>query len=155
VIDEDKNNLWSFSRRAALEMAEQRWLDLIQMHYDPVKQVCTAILADYWKYMYRRQKDNKEKKKNQKQRVMKELKISYSIWDNDLALKIKKWREFLEEWNNVRFVVRLRWREKIYEDKAVERLKWVVAALEDAWRTQFPEPKKEVQWYSIVLFSKV
>ena len=97
VIDEDKNNLWSFPRRVALEMAEERWLDLIQMHYDPIKQVCTAIITDYGKYMYRKQKDNKEKKKNQKQRVMKELKISYAIWENDLQLKIKKAKEFLEE----------------------------------------------------------
>lgn len=155
VIDEDKNNLWSFPRRVALEMAEERWLDLIQMHYDPVKQVCTAIITDYGKYMYRKQKDNKEKKKNQKQRVMKELKISYAIWENDLQLKIKKAKEFLQEWNNVRFVIKLKWREKIYEDKAIERLKSIVLALENEWRTQYPEPKKEVQGYSIVLFSKV
>jgi len=155
VIDEDKNNLWSFPRRVALEMAEEKWLDLIQMHYDPIKQVCTAIITDYGKYMYKKQKDIKEKKKNQKQRVMKELKISYAIWENDLQLKIKKAKEFLLEWNNVRFVIKLKWREKIYEDKAVERLKSIVVALENEWRTQYPEPKKEVQGYSIVLFSKV
>jgi len=155
VIDEEKNNLWSFPRRNALELAEKEWLDLIQMHYDPVKQVCTAMLADYGKYMYRKQKDIKEKKKNQKQRVMKELKISYAIWENDLQLKIKKAKEFLEEWNNVRFVIKLKWREKIYEDKAIEKLKSVVLALENEWRTQYPEPKKEVHGYSIVLFSKV
>lgn len=155
VIDEDKNNLGTFPRRVALEMAEEKWLDLIQMFYDPVKQVCTATIADYGKYMYKKQKDTKEKKKNQKQRVMKELKISYAIWENDLQLKIKKAKEFLQEWNNVRFVIKLKWREKIYEDKAVDRLKWIITALEEDWRTQYPEPKKEVQWYSIVLFSKV
>lgn len=155
VIDDEKNNLWSFSRRNALELAEQKWLDLIQVHYDPIKQVCTAVLADYWKYMYKKQKDIKEKKKSQKQRVMKELKITYAIGENDLQLKIKKAKEFLEEWNNVRFVIKLKWREKIYEDKAVERLKSVVAALENEWKTQYPEPKKEVHGYSIVLFSKV
>ena len=155
VLDEDKNNLWSFPRRVALEMAEEKWLDLIQMHYDPIKQVCTAIITDYGKYMYRKQKDNKEKKKNQKQRVMKELKISYAIWENDLQLKIKKAKEFLQEWNNVRFVIKLKWREKIYEDKAVDKLKSIVVALEEDWRPQFPEPKKEMSGYSIVLFSKV
>jgi len=155
IIDEDKNNLWSFPRKVALDMADQKWLDLIQMHYDPVKQVCTAILSDYGKYMYRKQKDNKEKKKNQKQRVMKELKISYAIWENDLQLKIKKAREFLQEWNNVRFVIKLKWREKIYEDKAIDKLKSIVVALEEDWRTQYPEPKKEMSGYSIVLFSKV
>ena len=61
-------------------------LDLVQIHYDPVKQVCTALLTDYGKYMYRKQK-MREKKKTQKQKVLKELKINYSIWNNDLELK--------------------------------------------------------------------
>jgi translation initiation factor IF-3 len=104
--------------------------------------------------MYKKQKDDKEKKKNQKQKVLKELKINYSIWDNDLDLKIRKWREFLEEWNNVKFSIRLRWRERIYESKAIDRLNEVVEKLSDVWRTQFSTPKRESQWYSIILFSK-
>ena len=154
IIDEDKKNLWSFPRRAALEMAQERWLDLVQMHYDPVKQVCTALLTDYGKYMYKKQKEERKKKKNQKQKVLKELKINYSIWDNDLDLKIRKWREFLEEWNNVKFSIRLKWRERIYESKAVDRLNEIIKKLSDVWRTQFSTPKRESQWYSIILFSK-
>jgi len=49
------------------------------MHYDPVKQVCTALITEYGKYMYDKQKELKEKKKKQKQRSLKELKISYTI----------------------------------------------------------------------------
>ena len=154
IVDENKNNLWSFPRRVALEMAEEKWLDLVQMHYDPVNQVCTALITDYGKYMYKKQKDEKEKKKNQKHRSLKELKISYAIGDNDLDLKIKKGREFLTEWHNVKFFIRLRWREKIYEWKAVEKLQNIISKLDDVWRTQFFTPKKEAQWYSIILFSK-
>ena len=86
---------------------------------------------------------------------MKELKISYSIGDNDLELKVKKWREFLNDWYNVKYFIKLRWREKIYEEKAFLKLKWIVSSLEDAWRTQYPDPKKEVRWYSVILFSKI
>ncbi len=154
LVDEEKKPLGSYPRRKALEMAEEQGLDLVQMHYDPVKQVCTAIMTDYGKYMYQKQKDLKEKKKSQKQRSLKELKISYAIWENDLKLKIKKWKEFLEWWDNVKFLIRLRGRERIYADKAKDRLKDIVAELEAAGRTQFPHPKKEAQWYSIILFSK-
>jgi translation initiation factor IF-3 len=104
--------------------------------------------------MYQKQKDEKEKKKTQKQRSLKELKLSYMIWENDLDLKIKKWREFLVEWHNVKFFIKLRWREKIYESRAVERLKDIMKKLDDVGRTQFSTPKKEAQWYSIILFSK-
>ena len=155
IVDEDKNPVGSYPRRKALELADEQWLDLVQMHYDPVKQVCTAIMTDYGKYMYKKQKDQKEKKKAQKQRSLKELKISYAIWDNDLKMKIRKWKEFLEWWDNVKFLIRLRWRERIYADKAKEKLKDIVWELESISRTQFPHPKKEAQWYSIILFSKV
>lgn len=154
IVDEEKNPIWSYPRRRALELAEEKWLDLVQMHYDPIKQVCTAILTDYWKYMYKKQKDIKEKKKSQKQRSLKELKVSYAIWENDLKMKVKKGREFLEWWDNVKFLLRLRWRERIYSDKAIVKLKSIVVELEDVSRTQFPHPKKEAQWYSIILFSK-
>lgn len=154
IVDEEKNNLGSFSRNVALDMAQDKWLDLVQMHYDPIKQVCTALLTDYGKYMYQKQKDEKEKKRTQKQRSLKELKLSYMIWENDLNLKIKKWREFLTEGNNVKFFIKLKWREKIYEWKAVERLKDIMVKLDDVGRTQFSTPKKEAQWYSIILFSK-
>ena len=154
IVDEEKNPIGSYPRRRALELAEEKGLDLVQMHYDPVEQICTAIMTDYGKYMYQKQKDFKEKKKGQKLRSLKELKISYAIWDNDLNLKIKKWKEFLEWWDNVKFSLRLRWRERIYSDKAVEKLKNIMVELESISRTQFPNPKKEAQWYSIILFSK-
>ena len=154
IVDEEKNPIGSYPRRKALELSEEKGLDLVQMHYDPVKQVCTAIMTDYGKYMYQKQKTLKEKKKAQKQRTLKELKISYAIWDNDLKMKVRKWREFLEWWDNVKFLIRLRWRERIYSEKAKEKLKDIVSELEDVSRTQFPHPKKEAQWYSIILFSK-
>ncbi|HOG15363.1 MAG TPA: translation initiation factor IF-3 [Candidatus Absconditabacterales bacterium] len=154
IVDEKKNNLGSFPRRVALEMAEQKGLDLVQIHYDPVKQVCTALLTDYGKYMYRKQKDEREKKKTQKQKVLKELKINYSIGNNDLELKIKKGREFLLEGNNVKFSIRLKGRERMYESKAVDMLNQIVEKLSDAGKTQYSTPKKEAQGYSIILFSK-
>jgi translation initiation factor IF-3 len=104
--------------------------------------------------MYKKQKDLKEKKKSQKQRSLKELKVSYAIWENDLRLKVKKWKEFLEWWDNVKFLLRLRWRERIYSNRAIEKLKGIMTELESISRTQFPHPKKEAQWYSIILFSK-
>jgi len=39
---------------------------------------------------------------------MKEIKISYSIGDNDLALKIKNAEKFLKEGDNVKISIRLK-----------------------------------------------
>lgn len=67
------------------------------MAYNPVEMVCTAKMVDYGKYMYNKQKEEREKKKTQKAKGMKEIKFGYTIGDNDLQLKIKKTQEFLGE----------------------------------------------------------
>lgn len=91
-------------------------------------------MVDYGKYMYNKQKEDKEKKKTQKAKGMKEVKFGYTIGDNDLQLKISKAIEFLEDGYSVRFAVRLKGRERIYASKVVEKLKAVEEALKDQSR---------------------
>ena len=98
--------------------------------------VCTAKMVDYGRYMYNKQKEEREKKKTQKSKGMKEVKFGYTIGENDLQLKIKKSQEFLDEGYSVRFAVRLKGRERIYADKVVEKLKLVEEALKDQSRSQ-------------------
>ncbi len=155
IVDEWWVILWSFPRRRALELAEDKWLDLVQMSYDATKMISTVKMVDYWKYSYQKQKDEKEKKKNQKTKGFKELKISYMIGENDLAMKIRKAEELLTDWYNVKMLIRLRWREKMYGDSAKAKLMVIIEKLEPLARTQYSTPKKEAQWYSIALFTKI
>jgi len=60
-------------------MAEEQGLDVVQMHYDQQTMTSTAKMVDYGKYQYHKQKEDREKKKTQKTRGMKELKLSYVI----------------------------------------------------------------------------
>ncbi len=154
IIDDDKKNLWVFPRRVALEMAEQAWLDLVQISYDPEKMQSTVKMTDYWKYMYQKWKEDKERKKQQKSHETKEIKLSYAIWDNDLALKLKKAEEFLTSWTSVKISIKLKWREKMYADKALEKIQYAKDQLSQFGRAQYDTPKKEAQWYSIILFAK-
>jgi len=154
VIDEEGTNLWTFPRRRALEIAEEQGKDLVQMKYDQETMTSTVKLLDYGKYMYLKGKEDKEKKKSQKANALKEVKINYAIGENDLQLKIKKAKEMLQDGYNVKFFIKLRWREKIYAGKAVEKLAFIKLALADVGRPQFEYPKQEVQWYSMILFNK-
>ncbi len=54
IVDDEKNNLGTFPRRVALEMATEKGLDLVQMVYDPEKMLSTVRLTDYGKYMYQK-----------------------------------------------------------------------------------------------------
>jgi translation initiation factor IF-3 len=108
IIDEAGENLGTFPRRKALDMAGEKGLDLVQIRYDHENMVSTVKMVDYGKYQYQKSKDEKEKKKTQKTKVLKEIKLNYAIGDNDLALKIKKAKEFLGEKHNVKFSIKLK-----------------------------------------------
>lgn len=154
IIDDEKNNLWVFSRRVALEMAAERGLDLVQLTYDSEKMLSTVRMTDYGKYMYQKGKEDKERRKTQKGKDTKEIKISYAIWENDLQLKVKKAQEILQGGDNVKFSIRLKWRERMYADKAIEKLKGIQDLLIEYGRSQYATPKKEANGYSVILFSK-
>ncbi len=154
ILDEAGGNLWTFPRKRALEMADEQGMDLVQMRYDAETMTSTVKLIDYGKYMYQKGKDEKEKRKTQKPTVLKEIKINYAIWENDLQMKIKKAIEFLKERYNVKFFIKLKWREKIYANKAIEKLIKIKSDLSEYGKSQFETPKQEAQGYSIILFSK-
>ncbi len=152
LIDEQGEKIGVLSRDEALRRASNEWLDLVQLAYNPVEMICTAKIVDYWKYMYEKQKDEKEKKKNQKSKWNKEIKMSYTIWDHDLALKVQKAEEFLDDGYTVRFAVRLRWRERIFAEKVVERLKGIEQTLAEKWKSQ--GVKEEPNGISLFLLPK-
>lgn len=152
LIDEQGEKLGVLSRDEALRRASSQWLDLVQLAYNPVEMICTAKIVDYGKYMYEKQKDDKEKKKNQKSKWSKEIKMSYTIWDNDLALKVQKAEEFLDDGYTVRFAVRLKWRERIFAEKVVEKLKGIEQTLGDKWKSQ--GVKEEPNGISLFLLPK-
>ena len=154
IIDDNKTNLWVFPRRIALEMATEKWLDLVQLTYDPEKMLSTVRLTDYGKYMYQKWKEEKERRKSQKWKDTKELKVSYAIGENDLQLKVKKAQEILQWGDNIKFSIRLKGRERMYAEKAVQKLESIQEMLADFWKVQYDTPKKEANWYSIILFSK-
>jgi translation initiation factor IF-3 len=154
ILDEEGWNLGTFPRRRALEMAQEKWLDLVQLRYDHENMVSTVRMVDYGKYQYQKSKDEREKKKTQKPKVLKEVKLNYAIWDNDLAMKLRKAKEFLADKHNVKFSIKLKGREKIYASKAVDKLKKIKDDLAEFGKAQYEIPKQEAHGYSIILFSK-
>lgn len=154
IVDEAWTVLWTYPRKKALEIAEEQGKDLVQMRYDQETMTSTVKIVDYGKYMYQKSKDEKEKKKTMKPTVLKEIKINYAIGENDLQMKTKKAIEFLKDRYNVKFFIKLKWREKIYANKAIEKLVKIKNDLAEYGKSQFDTPKHEAQGYSIILFSK-
>ncbi len=154
IVDEEGNNLGVFPRTKALMMKDEAGLDLVQLSYDRDKMVSTVKMVDYGKYMYDKSKEEKAKRKKQKVKEMKETKIKYSIAENDLRMKMDKSIEFLQDGHSVKFTIRLRGRERIYGNKAKEKLMFIAEELAAYGKMRDAKPKEESSWYSIILFSK-
>lgn len=154
VIADDGENLGKMKRFDALALAQEQWLDLVQLSYNPIDKVCTAKITDFGKYMYEKKKTTKEKKKSVVNKWMKQMKFAYGIGDNDLLLKIKKVKEMLEDGYTVRIFAQLRWRENIYKDKIIEKLMFVQEELKDVAKSQSPQPKQDKNTYSFIFMGQ-
>lgn len=100
----------------ARKIAEDRGLDLVEVAPNARPPVCRIM--DYGRFRY-------EQKKNQKKQVQvqtKILKLRPKTDQHDLQTKLRHARRFLEAGNRVRFVVRMRGRERAVTDRWVAQL---------------------------------
>ena len=88
-------------------------------------------LVDYGKYIYERNKKQREARKAQKQVDVKEIRFRPKTADHDLNVKINQARKFLGEGATVRIRVRFRGREITHKEIAVEQLNHVAQQLQD------------------------
>ncbi len=93
----------------ALELAEEKDLDLVLVAPNANPQVCKIM--NYGKYKFEQAKKEKEARKNQKVAEIKEIRVSTNIGDHDFDFKIKNARKFLESGNKVKIALRFRGRE--------------------------------------------
>lgn len=91
-------------------------LDLVLFTANANPPVCKIM--DYGKYRYEQIKKDKEARKNQKIVELKEIQLSMVIQENDLEIKAKRARAFLQEGNKLKIVLRMRGREQAFQDRA-------------------------------------
>lgn len=135
LVDENGEKLWNMSRYDAFRIAGDKWLDVMQVHYDFTTMTSTCRLVDYGKYQYDKKKTESEKRKNQPKWV-KEINFKYNITDNDLDIKIKKGITFLEDGYQLMVIANMRGREVVYRDKMMAKIQDIITKLEEYGKSQ-------------------
>ncbi|MDD2189924.1 MAG: translation initiation factor IF-3 [Eubacteriales bacterium] len=115
VIDSDGTQLGIISLDAAMNLANERKLDLVNIAPTAKPPVCKIL--DYGKFRYELQKKDKEAKKKQKITQIKEIRLSTFIEEHDLAVKANNAAKFLKEGDKVKVSLRFKGREKDYVSK--------------------------------------
>ncbi|WP_373004884.1 translation initiation factor IF-3 [Sulfurimonas sp.] len=139
-------SLGIISTDEAMSKANELGMDLVLIA--PTAKPPVAKIMDYGKYKYQEEKKQKEQRKNQVKIVVKEIKLSVKIAENDIAYKVKHAREFLEKGFHVKFRVFLRGREMAHPEAGKEVLLRVWPMVEDLGVMEKP-PKFEGRYFNM------
>jgi translation initiation factor IF-3 len=115
--------------KQALELAEDKDLDLVMVANNPEAPVCKIM--NYGKYKFEQSKKEKESKKKQKITEMKEIRLTPNIEKHDFEFKLKNAKKFLEDGSKVKITVRFRGRELNYTKLGEEILNKFIQELEE------------------------
>ncbi len=107
LIDADGSQRGIVSVGDALKIADERGLDLVEVAPNVAPPVCKIL--DFGKYRYQLNKKQTQKKTMD----VKEVKIRPQITENDLSLKVRNIRRFLDEGNKAKVTMYFRGREII------------------------------------------
>lgn len=102
VIDDNGQNLGVIDKNEALQIAQEKELDLVLFSTgdQPI-----AKIIDYGKFVYDSSKKNKNTKKKHNQIKNKEIKVKPQIGMHDLQVRVKNAKEWLSLNYRVRFVI--------------------------------------------------
>jgi translation initiation factor IF-3 len=109
VVDEEGNQLGVMPTPRALEMAQERGLDLVEVA--PMASPPVVKFLDFGQYKYELTKREKENKRRQRSVTFKEVRLTPKIGQGDFETKIHRATEFLEDGDRIKVTVRFRGRE--------------------------------------------
>lgn len=140
VLDVEGKQVGVLSREEALRLAQEQELDLVEIA--PAAKPPVAKIIDYNKFLYQQSKKKQEEKKKTKTSETKEIRLGPFMSDNDLQVMIRRGREFLEDGDKVRLVVKFRGRQITRSDFGRQVIQKVVDSLNDISKVD-REPKFE------------
>ncbi|MBC7822397.1 MAG: translation initiation factor IF-3 [Candidatus Parcubacteria bacterium] len=140
VIGSDGSQLGIMSSREAMQLADEKELDLVLVSDKADPPVCKIV--DYGKHKFEQEKKAKEAKKKQHTVDVKEVKMRYKIEEHDYNVRINQAERFLKAGDKVKATIMFRGREIQHSDLAEELLKRMATDLQEIAEVQ-QAPKKE------------
>ena len=148
VIDELGQQLGVMATRDALNLANDRELDLVEVAPNVVPPVCR--LLDYGKFRYIQTTKERELRKSQKSNVVRQVRFRTRTGEHDLQAKERTVQKLLAEGAKVKVSVMFRGREITHPELAVKLLRRVAEGFEGKANLE-QAPSLEGRMMSIML----
>jgi len=117
VVSDDGQQLGLMTAREAMEIAEQKGLDLVKVSPTADPPVCKIM--DYGKFRFEQAKKLREAKKNQKVIELKEMRLSATIDKHDLEVKARSVNKFLKDGDKVKVSIRFKGRQMAHTEQGM------------------------------------
>lgn len=114
VIDEKGDMLGVMPTAEAIRLAVERGFDLVEV--SPVAQPPVCKIIDYGQLRYEANKKERKQRGKQKKTEVKGIRLSATIGDHDVLVRVKQASKFLEEGNKVQVELLLRGRQKAHPE---------------------------------------
>ena len=114
LIDDQNNQLGVLSLDAALRIANEKGLDLVEVAPQASPPVCR--LMDYGRYKFETVKREKDQRRKQNVIKLKEMKLRPKVAEHDFQTKFKGLKQFLEAGEKVKVTIMFRGREMVHQD---------------------------------------
>ncbi len=148
LVDENGVKVGQVDTMAAVHMAMERSLDLVEVA--PMARPPVCRIMDYGKYRYQLQKKEKDARKKQKVQALKEMKMRPKIDEHDFDFKLKAIKNFLIDGHRVKVSVFFRGREMAFLNRGEEVLNRVIAECTEVGKCE-GTPQMEGRYMRILL----
>ncbi len=129
VLDLEGKQIGVLSRQEALQLARSQSLDLVEIAAQAQPPVVKVI--DFNKFLYQQAKRKQEEKRKAKVSETKEIRLGPFMSSNDIQVMVRRGREFLEDGDKIRLVLKFRGRQIVHPEFGHGIIAQVITALED------------------------
>lgn len=129
VLDEEGKQIGILGKSEALEKARSQAMDLVEVA--PTASPPVARIVDFKKFLYQEEKKKREEKRKSKASDTKEVRLGPFMDDHDLDVMVRRAREFLEDNDKVRLVVRFTGRQMAHPEFGHQVLRRAIDNLGD------------------------
>ena len=148
LVDEKGNQVGIISLGDALNMSQERGLDLVEVAPNSVPPVCRIL--DYGKFRYVQTKKERESSKVQKGNLLREVRFRTRIGEHDRQSKTRLVKKLLTQGYKVKLSIMFRGREITHPDLGVKILRIVAEDLKEEARLD-RAPTMEGRMMNIIL----
>ncbi len=129
LIGPNGENVGVVPVRQAIQIAREAEQDLVEVSPNATPPVCRVL--DFGKFLYEREKKEREAKKAQTKIEIKEIRLRPKTNEHHRGFKVDDARRWLLQGHKVRVTVKFRGREMDYPEIALEDLREIAQSLSD------------------------